>query len=204
MFKLRIFKTGTRLLYRVSPWMRLPYIFLIGILCWGLATSPQAFSWLAAVIMMLCIVGSLYVESWEFNNSAGTVISSFGIYPFVKRRRFLYSEISALHIRHFTKGILPERNTAQEKHGSNAEEDKKRRRGQKRMLSFSIELADGSSGGSRDIAIEIIEESKSGGRTENEAAIIAAYCGFSLDADRPGDTGPRLSIRDIPTGFWKR
>lgn len=183
--------------------MRLPYIFLMGILSWGLATSPQAFSWLAAVIMALCIVGSLYMESWEFNNSAGTVISSFGIYPFVKRRRFLYSEISALHIRHFTKGILPERNTAQEKHGSNAEEDKKRRRGQKRMLSFSMELADGS-GGSRDIAIEIIEESKSGGRTENEAAIIAAYCGFSLDADRPGDTDPRLSIRDIPTGFWKR
>ncbi|MGP1419279.1 MAG: hypothetical protein ACTTJZ_05675, partial [Sphaerochaetaceae bacterium] len=123
-----------------------------------------------------------------------------GIYPFVKRRRFLYSEISALHIRHFTKGILPEGSTVQEKHESNAEEDKKRRRGQKRMLSFSMELADGS----RDIAIEIIEESKSGGRTENEAAVIAAYCGFSLDADRPGDTGPRLSMRDIPTGFWKR
>ncbi|MGP1419685.1 MAG: hypothetical protein ACTTJZ_07780, partial [Sphaerochaetaceae bacterium] len=67
MFKLRILKTGTRLLYRVSPWMRLPYIFLMAILSWGLAANPHAFSWLAAVIMMLCIAGSLYVESWEFN-----------------------------------------------------------------------------------------------------------------------------------------
>lgn len=201
MFKLKIFKLKTKLAYATSPWAKIPYLILSIILIWGLFSGEGPFSIFGLIIFLVCLAGLLYVELWTFDNNTRKVTSYFGIFPIVRRKTYDYDSIEALQITHFTRGVLPQKEAEYQAEAENhAQDNKKRKRGTKPMTVFELALQDDP----KTVAIEIIEESKSGGRTEADATKIALYTQLHLKIDRPQQKGPTLKISDLPRGFNKR
>lgn len=195
MFKLRISKKNDILYYKPSILAKIPYAILLTILIWGAITELSSLSILAWFLALLSLVGVLYVETWVFDNKNQVIISKFGIYPFIKKRSFNYNEVESIQINHFIRGLseaMEEKQTNEETDHST--DNKKRKRGQKPMVVLEFDTQTEAT----KIQIEIIEESKSGGRTEAAAQAISLHTSLPLNIDRPRDMGPTMKLRDLP------
>ena len=201
MFKLKIYRLKSKLVYSISPFSKIPYAIMLAIVIWGLATGEAGWTAFPIIIGLICLIGTLYAEAWTFDSEKQEIVSYFGVFPIMKRNRYSYNDVDSLRIKHFIRGISAddEKRLASEM-ADHAADSKKRKHGQKPMMIFSLCLA----GTDKNVPIEVIEENKSSGRTESDAVVIASYTGLHLEVDRPRDSGPRMSIRDIPKGFNKR
>lgn len=198
-FKLKILSRRSRLVYAASPLGRLLYAALLGLLIWGFSTQGGPFSAVAIVLAAICLLGVLYVEVWVFDKERGVATSYFGVAPWIRRSVYPFSDIDRLAISHFIKGVAPAEEERPSQAAGGDSPAKRRRLGRKPMLTFALHLKSGAA-----VPIEIIEEGRSAGRTEADAREIAAYANLELVFDRPSDSGPVLSVSDIPRGFDKR
>lgn len=201
MFKLKLYRFRNKLLFSVSILSKIPYLILIGVFIWGFFFETGNISVLAVILAFICLLGCFYTEHWTFDSKKEEICSYFGVFPIIKKHHYPFSSIGSIEIRHFIRGMLSEDEEKMKREmEDHASDNKKRRRGQKPMIVLGLNLTENG----RFIPIEIIEESKSGGRTENEAVTISTYCKLHLIVDRPIDKGPTISVKDLPRGFNKR
>ncbi|MDD4012350.1 MAG: hypothetical protein PHI83_09400 [Sphaerochaetaceae bacterium] len=183
MLKLRIRIKGSKLHYSIPLWGKLPYALIVAVVVYGLFLDWEA-PLLPIIFGTLSLIGLLYRESWVFDNERRTITGLFGIGPLVKRQVVSYDEVSMLQITHFLRGTMNDE--AQEK-------DSKRKGRKKPIICFSAKLRS-----DEEVKIEIIEESKSAGRTEQAARAIGAFTNLDYQADREPESGPRMNVTDLP------
>jgi len=136
-----------------------------------------------AFLLLLCLIGLGYRESWSFDPASQTVSYTTGWLFLIYRRVYAFAQIDRLEISHFIRGHL---NLGQQGRLANPKGRNKA------MVVFSLILTDGST---KDI--EIIAERTSAGKTEQAALAIATHCRFDFVKDRDVDVVQQVTVRDL-------
>lgn len=171
--------------YRINRLFSLLCLFFSLFLLWGISYSLREGVLLSSMIhivilLLISLAGSLYRDSWIFDNEEQTITSRWGFGPFVKRTSYHFDEIERLELTHFVKG------------GSASGTLLLKRRRGGAMVVLSIRLVEG---GER--SIQIMGERRSAGRVEQAARKIGAATGLSLYIDRPCDMETDLTLHDL-------
>lgn len=130
---------------------------------------------------ILALIGMLHVDEWIFDKSEGLITYRIGILPFVKKKTILLKSVKKIELSHFVKGSY-----------LNDESLKKKNKVYRSQVALSLVLDNDDK-----VDIEIIDEKKSGGRTESQALRICDYLDLPFTQDRARDLDLDVGFKDL-------
>lgn len=166
MFKLRIRKKVSTILYTASDLFRIPFALLVAAVVWTALGSGERPGVLMIITALVGAVGMLYVETWTFDREKRTAVSVNGVWPFLVRRTYTFDSIESLSVRHYS-------------HQSNETGEIQAGRG-RTMIAFSLCLKSG-----KQVPVELMTAWARIGQTARDAAVIADFCGLDFNVDPP-------------------
>lgn len=166
MFKLRIRKKVSTILYTASDLFRIPFALLLAAVLWTVLGSGERPGVLMIITALVGAVGMLYVETWTFDREKRTAVSVNGVWPILFRRTYPFESIAALSVRHYSHSVADSGQVPGERGRT--------------MIAFSLCLKSG-----KQVPVELMSAWTRIGQTARDAAVIADFCGLDFSVDPP-------------------
>lgn len=133
------------------------------------------------ILLIVALIGILYIDRWIIDKEQLTVSYQFGVYPFISTKKYNVDDLKKVEITHFVKGSFDEN-----------VDYKKKGRAYRAQVRFSLILKNDDK-----VDVEVIDEKKSGGTSEQTAVLFSSILGIPLTKDRERDLDLDVGLRDI-------
>ena len=101
------------MVFSPAPWFRIMFLFLAGIIIFGIFTisgdGDSGGFFIPVIIAVICVAASLYEESWLFDRNRRIIIHKAGLMFFSKTKTISFAEVDYMQLYVFLRGVKADR-----------------------------------------------------------------------------------------------